>query len=130
MQTPLAGAMHRRGTRDRDTLELAEDLHVGAMGLDRRATRAWRKPRILRVETAIDGVDGEVLSPKHQSLYRAVVARINYLSQDRGDLQFASKECPRKMSCPAQDVFTAVKRFARYLIHAPRAVILYSGKMP
>ena len=78
-----------------------------------------RKPRNTRAEAPIDGVDEEVLSPNDKSLYRAVVARISYLSQDRGDLQFASKDCSRKMSGPAPDDFTAVKRFCEVLY--PRA---------
>ena len=41
---------------------------------------------------------GGALGPKDQSVYGAVVARINYLAEDREDLQPASKECSLKMS--------------------------------
>ena len=122
--------MHRRITRDRDTLELIEDLSVRATGLDRRADKAFKTPRNLTVEISIDNVEEETLSSSEQSLYRAVVTRINYLAQDRGDLQYASKECSRKMSCPTRSDFVAVKRIAKYLIHAPRAVLVYRWQDP
>ena len=124
MPLPPAGRMHRRITRDRDTLEFIEDLSVGATGLDRRADKAFKRPRNLTVEISIDNVEEETLSSSEQSLYRAVVARINYLAQDRGDLQYASKECSRKMSCPTKNDLFAVKKIARYLIHAPQAMIM------
>ena len=34
------------------------------------------------------------------------------------------------MSCPAPDDFTAVKMVARYLIHAPRAVLMHRWQDP
>ena len=49
MPLPPAGRMHRRITRDRDTLELIEDLSVRATGLDRRADKAFKRPRNLTV---------------------------------------------------------------------------------
>ena len=99
MPLPPAGRMHRRITRDRDTLELIEDLSVRATGLDRRADKAFKKPRNILVEVFIDQVEEEALSASERSLYRAVVARINYLAQDSGDLQYASKQCSRKSHC-------------------------------
>ena len=130
MRLPPAGRMHRRITRDRDTLELIEDFSVRATGLDRRADKAFKKPRNITVEIAIDNVEEGTISASEQSLYRAVVARVNYLAQDRGDLQDASKKRWHKMSCPTRSDFVAVKRIAKYSIHLPRAVLMYRGQVP
>ena len=37
------------------------------------------------------------LSDSDTTLYRGVVARMNYLAQDRPDIGFATKECSRSM---------------------------------
>ena len=44
--------------------------------------------------------EGEEITKEEATMYRAVVARGNYLSQDRSDIQFAVKELCRKMSDP------------------------------
>ena len=49
-------------------------------------------------------------------------ARANYLSADRPDLQFASKELMRWLSCPSQEDNDKLKRLGRYLIGARRLV--------
>ena len=54
--------------------------------------------------------------------YRALVARVNYLAQDRPDLQFASKEACRGMAAPSSHHLKALRRIGRYLVGAPRAV--------
>ena len=38
-------------------------------------------------------------------IYRALTARLNYLGQDRTDIQYAVKELSRKMSCPNEEDF-------------------------
>ena len=57
---------------------------------------------LLSMETTAEGSNPleESLPPKEASLYRAIVARINFLAADRAELQFASKECSRRMSNP------------------------------
>ena len=42
------------------------------------------------------------LGSQRASLYRSLVMRIAYVAQDRGDLQFASKELARGMSSPTE----------------------------
>ena len=64
----------------------------------------------------------EELSIKEASLYRAMTARGNYLSQDRSDVQFAVKELSRGMSCPTVLDRNQLKRFGRYLIDRPRII--------
>ena len=67
----------------------------------------------------------EALPPEKTTPYRAVVARANYLSADRPDLQFASKEVCRWMAAPTQLSLRAVKRLGRYVRGKPRLVYYY-----
>ena len=60
-----------------------------------------------------------------ESLYRAIVARVNFLAQDRSELLFASKECSRHMSMPCNGDWPALKRIGRFLKGTPRVVTLY-----
>ena len=54
--------------------------------------------------------DESELSSDQATMYRAMVARANYLSQDRGDIAFAVKELCRHMSKPRNCDWTALKR--------------------
>jgi hypothetical protein len=63
-----------------------------------------------------------LLDPREASLYRSVVARGNYLSQDRPDIRFIVKELCQKMSKPTNIDMLKLKRLCRYLAGAPRAV--------
>jgi len=56
------------------------------------------------------------------SKYRGLAARLNYLSLDRPDLQYAAKVASRYMAEPKEIDWKILKRVARYLIGAPRAV--------
>ena len=53
------------------------------------------------------------------------MARANYLSLDRTDLQFASKEACRQMSDPRVSGEARIKRIARYLLKYPKLVWKY-----
>ena len=55
------------------------------------------------------------LGPEHATQYRAIVARLNYLSADRPDLAFAVKEVARTMSKPTEGCWERIKRIGRYL---------------
>ena len=57
--------------------------------------------------------------------YRAAPARLNYLSQDRSDIQFAVKEACRHMTNPRVCDWNKIKRIGRYLIKHPKCVIVY-----
>ena len=71
-------------------------------------------------------IDGEAaLSNTEASMYRASVARGNYLAQDRSDIQYAVKELSRAMSNPTINDQKRLKRLARYLIGRERAVMQY-----
>ena len=57
--------------------------------------------------------------------YRAVVARSNYLSSDRPELQFPGKEVCRWMSSPTELALKALKRIGRYVSSHQRLVFHY-----
>ena len=65
------------------------------------------------------------LTPGEASVYRAVVARLNYLALDRVDLQFAAKTLSRKMSAPTEADWEELRRTARYLRYRPRAMQIF-----
>ena len=68
-----------------------------------------------------DGEDDQV-DGKDATAYRAVAARVNFLSQDCPDLQFPAKEVCRDMATPTRMAWKRLKRLARYLI-SRRAVV-------
>ena len=59
------------------------------------------------------------------TLYRSMVMRLNYLAQDRPDIQFACKELARGMSSPTEGNWQQLKRLGRYLLLRPRMVMNY-----
>ena len=69
--------------------------------------------------------DEKALDPDTSTKYRAMVARANYLAQDRPDIQFATKELCRAMSKPTEGNWRALKRLGRYLQQSPRVVQLF-----
>ena len=66
------------------------------------------------------------LSPEMTTKYRGITARMNYLGQDRSDIQFAVKELGKEMSSPTDKSWVKLKRLVRYLKGAPRARIRYA----
>ena len=65
------------------------------------------------------------LSPADATTYRALAARCNYLSQDRPDISFASKELCREFSVPNLASFRKLKRLVRYLCGLQRLTYHY-----
>ena len=68
-----------------------------------------------------DAIDSQALTGGDIARYRALVARISYLSQDRLDLKFASMRVCCAMAKPSVRDMECVKRFGRYLVGKPRA---------
>ena len=66
--------------------------------------------------------DERELGDREASVYRGIVARANYLSQDRSDIKFAVKELSRRMAKPRVKDVMAAKRLARYLLAKPRMI--------
>ena len=56
---------------------------------------------------------------------RGVVMRAAYLSQDRPDLSYSTKELARDMQKPTEQSMTHLKRLGRYLKKRPRLVQLF-----
>ena len=70
--------------------------------------------------------DSPLLNAEEAKLYRGVTARCNYLAQDRVDIQYACKECSRRMAKPRQGDWAALKRIGRYFKGAPRLIQQFS----
>ena len=60
--------------------------------------------------------------PSGGKKYRGLTARLNYLGQDRSDIQYAVKELSRCMADLDEDDMGRLKRVVRYLKGAPRFV--------
>ena len=63
-----------------------------------------------------DDPDSQALTNGDITQYRALVARISYLSQDRPDLKFASMQVCCAMAKPTMRDMERVKRIGRYLV--------------
>ncbi len=96
-----------------------------------------------RYEHVIDGHDDEngyhclhnepeenMLSDQDAKIFRGLAARLNYLAQDRPDLQFAAKEVSRRMARPSEKDWALLKHVGRYLVGAPRAVQKFEWQVP
>ena len=59
-------------------------------------------------------------------MYRALVARANYLAQDCADIAYAVKELCRYMSHPRKCDWVQLKRLGRYLVDKTRVVICFA----
>ena len=79
----------------------------------------------------VEDSDSPELTGPEATKYRAIVARANFLAQDRSDIRFAVKELFRNMSNPKQRNISELKRLARYLVARPRMVCKFERqKMP
>ena len=56
------------------------------------------------------------LEGKEATEFRAVAARVNYLSLDCPDLQFPIKQCSREIARPNKGSWRKLKRVARYML--------------
>ena len=65
------------------------------------------------------------LTYEEGTLYRAATARCNFLAIDRPDIQFASKEASKYMSCPREIDWQNIYRISRYLKSHPRLKHVY-----
>ena len=123
LSMPVTGCSGRRVVRDSNTGQLIDDLFFNAHTSNRRFQRQLKVPTNIESIITIDEVhDDDVekraqeMTPKEASMFRGIVARVNFLAQDRSDLQFASKECSRRMSVPRVDDWGMIKRIGRYLV--------------
>ena len=63
------------------------------------------------------------LEPADATMYRALVARANDLSQDRSNIQYAVKELSRGMSQPTLGDWQGLQRLGRYLVNKERIIV-------
>ena len=66
-----------------------------------------------------------LLKPAAAKAYRGLVALLNYMSLDRCDLAFASKEVSKTMFSPAECDLIPLKRIGRCLVDHLRCVTVY-----
>ena len=78
------------------------------------------------VKTADEPEDSIPLEEQEATIYRALVARGNYLAQDRSDIQHAVKELSRGMANPTVGNAKALKRLGRYLKDRRRVVTMFN----
>ena len=98
----------------------ADPKHVEKMLQDMRLSDC--KPN-LTPGVKEDRKDGEeALKGEQIKIYRSVVARANYLSQDRPDIRYATKELCRHMQTPRAADWSDLKRMCRYLKGRPRLI--------
>ena len=75
-------------------------------------------------ETKEEVAEGESASePRLATEFRGLAARASYLSLDRPDIQFATKEICRELAKPTERGMQKMKRLARYLLQSPRIVL-------
>ena len=70
-----------------------------------------------RMDTSDDELTGDAAT-----VYRALSARILYLSMDRPEISFSAKELCRHVAHPTKTGVEALKRCARFLLGMPRLV--------
>ena len=69
-----------------------------------------------------DSYESEYLEGKDATMFRALTARLNYLSLDCPDLQFPIKQCSREMSNPMLGSWKPMKKIVRYLVNRKSVV--------
>ena len=69
--------------------------------------------------------EAHTLNSQDATMFRAVSARANYLSQDRPDIAFACKELCQDFAVPTKESYCKLKRLGRYLLGTPRLTWFY-----
>ena len=70
--------------------------------------------------------DAPLLEGDAATKHRGLVALLNYIAQDRGDLAFSTKELSQTMARPRVGDDQGVKRAARYLRRFPVSSLMYN----
>jgi hypothetical protein len=99
----------------------ADGKHVEKM-LEDMNMQECKASSIPGVKEAIQDNDDEELGWQDSRTFRSVVARANYLAQDRPDIRFSVKELCRCMSKPSQRAWKGLKKLCRYLKGHPEVV--------
>ena len=67
--------------------------------------------------------DSKPLDSAVASQYRPLIVKLDYLAQDRADVQYAGKELARGMSPPTEADWQKLKRVGRHFVGRPRMVL-------
>ena len=100
---------------------------IKALGLE-GASPAPTPGVVAKGETRVEDNDGSIdpeLGLEETTMFRAVAARLNYLSQDRPDITFATMRLCSKMSRPDAPDLKNMKRVGRFLVGRPRVGCLF-----
>ena len=68
------------------------------------------------------------LETEQATLYRAMVARLNYLAADRSDLSFSVKELARTRANPPEGVGTSSKEWGDIWWSSPEQLYITNGR--
>ena len=85
-------------------------------------------PGIKTADKDLEAEDDMELTKQEVKEFRGAAARLNYLGQDRPDVQFCTKEICQRMSKPTVGGRIRIKRVVRYLVGAEEVVWTY-GEM-
>ena len=96
-----------------------------AEGLD-EGSKAAVSPAVRDDENKALLDEQELCKEAHRG-FRSMGATLNYLGQDRSDVQYAVKEVCQGMSKPSEGGKARIKRIARYLLGAQRLVWCYGA---
>ena len=77
------------------------------------------------IKVVVSEDEDEYLAGEEATAYRRLVARLNFLAQDRHDIAYATKELARGMANPKLSDWERLKRMGRYLVGRMRYVIMY-----
>ncbi len=75
----------------------------------------WTGSTTFTIAKEVEEDVDEYLDEQEATKFRGLAARLNYLSQDRPDVKFASKLCSQLMARPTVKAMQLMKRVARYL---------------
>ena len=100
---------------------VTELLRVNGM----EGCNAVATPAVSDDKSKEEAEDEQELEEQEARAFRRSAAILNYLSQDRPDIAYATKEVARAMSKPKTRDDRRLKRLARYLKGSPRAVLQY-----
>lgn len=113
------GLEYEADPKHRGDVMAAEGLEEDSKPVAGPATRATHE------EIPNPENEKEFLDKAGARKFRGATAKLNYLAQDRPDIQYAVKEIAKKMANPEKRDLAMTKRLARYLLGTPRLVWKY-----
>ena len=102
---------------------------ISAVSKKRKFEQKRLGTKAVKAAERLADTSGELVGDS-ATMYRALSARINYLSIDRPDLAYAAKELCRDFAHPTGRSVERLKRAVRYLCHKPRVVYKYYFQAP